>query len=513
MADKATMRMFEDRDPGSGRRGEEGSGNWDKWDAAAARSAKQEKVELPLDVKLDDFLAFMPSHNYAFLPLRDFWPVGSVNARIPPVGTGRYDENGVEVMIKASTWLDQNRPCEQMSWLPGMPQVVRHFICQEGELIAAPGYTIFNTYRPPAIVPGDPALAQPWLDHVRRIYPNDVDHICAWCAQRVQFPQVKLNHALVLGGNYGIGKDTLLEPVIRSVGSWNCHEVNPTALLGHFTPFHKSVILRISEAHDLGETDIFAFYEHSKAVIAAPPNALRVNEKFRPEYHIPNLVGVIITTNLKSNGMYLPADDRRHYVAWSDHPGARDPGGLPSAYFEELWAWIEKGGAGHVAAYLRAYDLSGFNPKAAPPQTEAFFEICGANRSTETGELADALDLLAQYARERGEADLLVFTKNQLMRVAGKELWNWLNSKASHRQLPAQLEKLGFRPVENPWATDGLWRIEMWKIIERGTKTMVPSGRARRAVIYASRKIGLREQLDAAAKLQRRDNWGEGEDW
>ncbi len=453
----------------------------------------------------------MPTHSYVYLPLRDFWPATSVNARVPPVGTGRYDENGEEITIKASTWLDQNRPCEQMSWLPGRPPVVRHFIVNEGELIASPGYTLFNLYKAPIIVPGDPSLATPWLDHVHRIYPNDAEHICAWCAQRVQAPHVKLNHALVLGGSFGIGKDTLLEPVIRAVGSWNCHEVSPTALLGHFTPFHQSVILRISEAHDLGETDIFAFYEHSKSIIAAPPNALRVNAKFKPEYHIPNLVGVVITTNLKVNGMFLPPDDRRHYVAWSDHPGARDPGGLPSKYFEELWEWIENGGAGHVAAYLRAYDLSRFNPKASPPQTEAFFEICGANRSTESGELADALEELVRLGRERGEDELLVFTKAMLMRVAQGALWNWLNSKGSRRQLPAQLEKLGFRPVGNPFAEDRLWKIDQWKMTGYGAN-MAPTGKSRRAVIYASRKISLQQRLDAAAKLQRRDYWGEDAD-
>jgi len=31
-----------------------------------------------------------------------------------------------------------------------------------------------------------------------------------------------------------------------------------------------------------------------------------------------NVCGVVITTNHKTDGIYLPADDRRHYVAWSD---------------------------------------------------------------------------------------------------------------------------------------------------------------------------------------------------
>jgi hypothetical protein len=43
----------------------------------------------------------------------------------------------------------------------------------------------------------------------------------------VQRPQEKINHALVLGGAQGIGKDTLLEPVKRAVGPWNFEGVSP----------------------------------------------------------------------------------------------------------------------------------------------------------------------------------------------------------------------------------------------------------------------------------------------
>jgi hypothetical protein len=39
------------------------------------------------------------------------------------------------------------------------------------------------------------------------------------------------------------------------------------------------LILRISEARDLGESDRFAFYDNMKAIIAAPPGVLRIHEK------------------------------------------------------------------------------------------------------------------------------------------------------------------------------------------------------------------------------------------
>jgi hypothetical protein len=82
----------------------------------------------------------------------------------------------------------------------------------------------------------------------------------------VQRPQEKINHALVLGGSQGIGKDTLLEPVKRAVGPWNFQEVSPQQLLGRFNGYLKSIILRVSEARDLGEVNRYQFYDHLKGL-------------------------------------------------------------------------------------------------------------------------------------------------------------------------------------------------------------------------------------------------------
>src|SRR5262249_26849735 len=74
----------------------------------------------------------------------------------------------------------------------------------------------FNLYRPPIIKPGDPTKAERWIKHIKKIYPDDITHIIYWLAQRVQQPQVQINHALVLGGEPRIGKATLLWSRMRS---------------------------------------------------------------------------------------------------------------------------------------------------------------------------------------------------------------------------------------------------------------------------------------------------------
>ena len=47
------------------------------------------------------------------------------------------------------------------------------------------------------------------------------------------------------------------------------------------------MILRINEARDLGEINRYAFYEHMKPIIAAPPEVLRCDEKNIREYRRP----------------------------------------------------------------------------------------------------------------------------------------------------------------------------------------------------------------------------------
>ncbi|KKK55422.1 hypothetical protein LCGC14_3074710, partial [marine sediment metagenome] len=166
-------------------------------------------------------------------------------------------------------------------------------------------------------------------------------------AHRAQRPDEKVNHAVVLGGGQGVGKDTLLHPLKKAVGSWNFIEVSPTQITGQFNGFVKSVILRISEAHDLGDMKKFSFYDHTKTLTASPPETIRVNEKHKPEQQVPNLTGVVITTN-HSDGLYLPPEDRRHLVCWAKV----DKEAFSEDYWTKLWAWYNKGGVDNVCALL-----------------------------------------------------------------------------------------------------------------------------------------------------------------
>jgi hypothetical protein len=181
--------------------------------AQAAPAAVQAPV--PTTVTVDDFYAYMEMHNYIFAPTRATWPGTSVNSRLPPMplldGNGKpdLDEKGNPKFIPANQWLDKNRPVEQMTWVPGQPMLIKGRFLADGGFIERAGITAFNLYREPTLRHGDAELAGTWIDHVKRVYPDDADHIIKWLAHRVQRPSEKINHAVVLGGAQGIGKDTL----------------------------------------------------------------------------------------------------------------------------------------------------------------------------------------------------------------------------------------------------------------------------------------------------------------
>jgi hypothetical protein len=418
----------------------------------------------PEGVSIDDFYAYMLG-GYIYLPTGDIWPAASVNARIEPVGK-----------TSPAAWLASNKAVEQITWLPGEPQIVADKLIVTGGVITRKGVRIYNQYLPPTLKHGNADMAGPWLDHVRKVYPDEAEHLVKWLAHRVQRPDEKINHALVLGGAQGIGKDTLIEPVKRAVGPWNFHEVSPQHLLGRFNGYLKSVILRISEARDLGEFDRYKFYDHSKAYITAPPDTLRIDEKHVHEYSIPNLCGIIITTNHKTDGIYLPADDRRHFVAWSDL--TKDD--FDVQYWVSLWQWYNAGGDGHVAAYLAELDLSDFDPKAPPPKTQAFWEIVDASRSPEDAEMQNAIDHLAGDGEP---PDAL--TLKQIITHADAEFALFLRERKNSRRIPYRLESCGYVAVRNNDARDGLWKLR-----EGG-----------RQVIYAKASLSAHDRIVAAKKL------------
>jgi hypothetical protein len=426
---------------------------------------------------VEDFVAYRPGASFIFIPTRDMWPANSVNASVCPVDVG------ADKPISAAQWIAAHRAVEQMTWAPGEPLEIKDKLIADGGWIDRSGCTVFNLYRPPVIIP-QMGPVDLWLGHIRGLYGDEAEHIICWLAHRVQRPQEKINHAIVLGGAQGIGKDSFLEPVKHAIGPWNFAEVSPRQIMGRFNTFLRSVILRVSEVRDLGDVDRYAFYDHMKTYTAAPPDVLRVDQKHVNEYSVLNVSGIIITSNHKTDGIYLPADDRRHFAAWSD----KTKENFTTAYWDGLHGWYTHGGIACVADYLQKLDLTGFDAKAPPPKTAAFYEIVGASRAPEDAELADVLEALGQP-----EAVTLDTIQTKAFTMDRYEFAQWFRDRKNARKVPHRLEECGYVRVENPDAKDGVFKVN-----------------GRRVAIYGRRNLPLQERITAAKRLAEGDYEGPG---
>jgi hypothetical protein len=417
-------------------------------------------ASIPETAAITDFYAYLPSHKYLYVPTRQLWPGASINSVLDKIGR-----------TSPGAWLDLNRPIHQISWSPGLSQIVRDQLVAEGGWFAKEGASCFNLYRSPVETAGDPDNAQIWLDHVAKLYPDDWPRIVRLFAHRVQRPEEKINHALVLGGAPGIGKDTLIEPLKHAIGPWNFQEVAPKDLLARFNPFLKAVVLRVSEARDMGEINRYSLYDHMKVMAAAPPDVLRIDEKHLAEYYIPNIVFILITTNYRTEGLYLPADDRRHDVVFSE---LRQED-FDDAYFHRIWRYFENGGLNDVATYLRGVDLAEFDAKAPPPKTAAFWAIVNAQRGPEEGELADVLDALGRPT---------AVTIERLTIHAPDSLRAWMTELKNRRVVAHRLAGCGYERFDNDDAKDGLWKIN-----------------GRRQAVYGRIDMPFLDRLHAARSL------------
>jgi Family of unknown function (DUF5906) len=459
---------------------------------------------IDIDTKLrhDEFYAFAPTHKFIYRPSCEHWTEKSVNKRLPMRGN-----------LQPGEWLDRHRSVTQITWWPGLPELIEGKAIRDGGMLDADSGRIFNEYRAPdrcAWCEGD---VSPWLDHIELLYGDACSRIVHFFAHRVQRPEEKINHAKVLGGTPGVGKDMLLKPVRFAVGQWNCASITAEEVLGKDNDFIKSVFLTINEANDLGDSDRRKFYERSKLICAAPPDFVRVNVKYIPEFYVPNVCGVAITTNHKTDGLYFDANDRRHDCLWTeigkehfDDAGVieamrRRTGVDAATYWDCMQQWYEHGGYEAIGHYLATLDLSAFDPKAAPPKTEMFYEIVNTNRPSEDAAMEDLLDGISNAAgrdlectgpdvSKHGRVHVVTVAMliRQTERMDGADdnpMRDWLRDKKNSRSVPKRLDEAGYVVVRNPDdKTRGYWKVG-----------------GRRTAVYGRKDLTERERQAAAAEL------------
>lgn len=351
------------------------------------------------EVPLGNFVYYGPGNNYIYRPTISYWIAAAVDAAVSPV-----NENGK--IVKASEWLKMNQLTTSMTCDPAIDEdCLKGHDCRNGEIVQVPGAAMFNTYRKPTIELGDARLAQPFVDHVTRIFnkPGDADQFLNYMAHRVQKPEEKPRFALLIAGGQGVGKDTAVEFCCPAIGVWNVANIDPSAFETQFNEFAASTLVRISEAANLHEMSKWAFNERTKVLIAGSPDVCQINPKYGQKFSVRMYCGVIITSNHLASGIYIPPDDRRYDVIEAATMAEMDlvDENKRRQYFSDLWDWFLAGGQNHIAAYLHERDISAFSASNGQRKTDAHKTVVAGGM---TGDhwLDDILEELGrpQFVRE-----------------------------------------------------------------------------------------------------------------
>lgn len=209
---------------------------------------------------------------------------------------------------------------------------------------------------------------------------------------------------------------------------------------------------------------------------------LPVADKYIRAHPVIDLVGFIITTNHKARGLFLPDDDARHYIAWSNRTwedwGKPDLETLDRDYFAPLYAWYATGGYDAVAHYLMTVPLDDFSPTAPPPKTAAWHEIVNAYADPNKNVLTRILETI-------GDPDAVTVGQVQAADADGELPWHDTHTRNA---IPADFEGAGYVNQRNPANKSGRCQV--------GGKTD-----RREVAIYVKAKLSKDNRLKAAREL------------
>ena len=326
--------------------------------------------------------------------------------RFPHIGSGISSNNNA-----ATVYLEN----------PSMRRVVLRTTYRPGDrlLLTENGDPAVNTWRPGPAWSGQWDLEKevsdddvaPYLKLVHHLFPDERERnlLLDWLAFQVQYPGRKCSWHPVIGGTQGIGKDSLVLPVIRGIGQHNTQNILPADLHSQWTDWVDGTqLLVVQEMNNFARKETM---DKVKPLMATPPDELRVNIKGLPQYMVPNIINVVFFTN-HPDAVALEIGDRRFFIIWSD----AQP--LSASFYTGYYRWLKsRGGAAEVCRWLYQRDLSDFNPSDHAPSTEAKQEMRRSSMSP-----------LAAVFLEAIESEDGIFNGRDLF--TSKELTAWAESNA-----------------------------------------------------------------------------------
>jgi len=237
-----------------------------------------------------------------------------------------------------------------------------------------------------AVPPGD---VSPWMAHCEALLPepSELKHCLDAMAFKVQNPKVKVNHAILHGGDEGCGKDTMWAPFIWAIAGPNHRNrsiVDNDNLASQWGYDLEAEVMILNELKEPEARERRALANKLKPIIAAPPETLTINRKGLHPYQMVNRVFVLAFTN-DPLPISIPSQDRRWFCLWSSAPR------MDADAARDLWAWYGAGGFATIARWLHDRDVSRFNPAAAPAVTDFKINMVESGMSSAESYLVDLM--------------------------------------------------------------------------------------------------------------------------
>lgn len=285
--------------------------------------------------------------------------------------------------IEASVCFDENR---QSMGAPALVGVT--YAAGEDVFVARDGLVYANRWRDarPHYAAGD---ITPWIEHCKRLVPeqSELDHLWDMMAFKVQNPRVKINHAVLHGGDEGSGKDTLWAPFIWSICGPDLRNrglVDNDSVSSSWGYHLESEVLIINELKEPDARERRALANKLKPIIAAPPDMLPINRKGMHPYDMVNRMFVLAFSN-DPVPISLASQDRRWFCIWSSAPR------MNPAEAAKLWAWYKREGFAAIGHWLKTRDVSKFNPSEPPILTEFKMNLVENSMSIAESYLVDQM--------------------------------------------------------------------------------------------------------------------------
>jgi len=353
--------------------------------------------------------------------------------RLTPQGT-KFEKRSV-----AKDWITwpNRRTVQSVTYVPGSDDLMHH---------NATGSLELNLWRGWGVQPKRGSVA-PWSSLFRYLTGGESDETRTWferwLAYPLQHPGTKLYTAVAMwGAQTGTGKTLLGETMLRLYGS-NGQRIGAKQLSSQYNSWaqRKQFIL----GDEITGNDSRAHADELKGLLTG--DWLRINEKYQPEYDLPNCVNFYFTSN-HPDAFFLDDNDRRFFVL--EAPDVR----LEQAEYTEYHQWLNSAeGPAALFDYLLRVDLGNFDPRAPAERTRSHDNMVDANRSDVGRFVALILHDPEQAQRlYRVPIDVELFTARELLLFYDPRTEKRVTEKAVSMELQKQgaVKLLGGAQVRTP---------------------------------------------------------------